>query len=65
MTRNYYANFDAYEFTFITGGLAEEETQISVWGKDLAGRELPAQRLVSDELVGSDLGPQGETGPQG
>ena len=37
VTRNYFANFDAIEFVFTTGGPAEERTQISVWGKNYQG----------------------------
>ncbi|TKH37083.1 collagen-like triple helix repeat-containing protein, partial [Paenibacillus polymyxa] len=49
LTRNFFAGFDAFEFVFTTSGPAEDETQISVWGKDALGQLVPAHRLVSDE----------------
>ncbi|KGE18361.1 hypothetical protein [Paenibacillus wynnii] len=52
VTRNYYANLDAFEFTFTTSGMAEEEVQISFWGKDSSGQLVTAHRLVSSELLG-------------
>ncbi|KAF6616607.1 collagen-like protein, partial [Paenibacillus sp. EKM102P] len=65
-TRNYFADLNAFEFVFTTSGAAENETQISVWGKDTFGQLVPAHRLVSDELLGTGLaGPQGDQGPQG
>ncbi|WP_307440997.1 hypothetical protein [Paenibacillus sp. V4I3] len=68
-TRNYFANFDAFEFVFTTSGPAAESTEISVWGKNASGQLVTAHRLVSDELLGSEVvgpqGPQGEQGPQG
>ncbi|MDO7485099.1 hypothetical protein ACIQYG_06325 [Peribacillus sp. NPDC096622] len=50
-TRNYYANFNAFEFLFTTGGLAEESTGISVWGRNASGQLISSQRLVSDEQL--------------
>jgi hypothetical protein len=44
ITKDYYANFDAFEFVFTTGS-AEDETQISVWGKDSTGS--PAIPIVA------------------
>lgn len=66
LSRSYFANFDAIEFVFTISGPAENETQISVWGKNAAGEFVPAHRLVSDELLGTEIAePQGDTGPQG
>lgn len=56
ITRNYFANLDAYEFVFTTEGLAELQTEVSVWGKDSAGRLVTAHRLVSAELLGAEEG---------
>lgn len=53
VTRNYLANFDAYEFVFTTSGLAEESTDISVWGKNGSGTIIGAQRIVADEQLES------------
>ena len=65
-TRNYFANFDAFEFVFTTSGPAEESTEISVWGKNASGQLVTAHRLVSEELLGSEMsGPQGPQGVQG
>lgn len=65
ITRNLTANFDAFEFVFTTSGPAEASTQISVWGRDVAGQLVAAHRVVSDELLGSNQGVQGPQGPQG
>lgn len=51
LTRNYFADFDEYQFVFTTGGDAETSTQISVWGKDASGNLVASQRLVSDEIL--------------
>ena len=48
-SRNYFANFDAFEFVFTTSGLAEENSEISVWGRNLSGEIMSLHRLVSDE----------------
>lgn len=53
ITRNYTANFNAYEFVFTTSGLAEESTDISVWGKNGSGTIIGAQRIVADEQLES------------
>ncbi|OIJ18548.1 hypothetical protein BKP45_19080 [Anaerobacillus alkalidiazotrophicus] len=52
VTKTYSANFNAFEFVFITGGDAEADTDISVWGKNAAGQLVTAHRLVSSELLG-------------
>ncbi|MEK4236676.1 hypothetical protein BSK65_00620 [Paenibacillus odorifer] len=52
LTKNYYADFDAFEFVFTTSGLAEQQVQISVWGKDADGQLVSAHRLVASEQLG-------------
>lgn len=56
ITRNYFADLDAYEFVFTTEGLAELQTETSVWGKNSAGQLVTAHRLVSAELLGAEEG---------
>ncbi|WP_113928044.1 collagen-like protein [Bacillus sp. P14.5] len=71
ITRNFYADFDGFEYVFTIQGASEEEVQISIWGKGASDQIVAAHRLVSDELLGTDKGatgpqgPQGATGPQG
>ncbi|WP_404332370.1 hypothetical protein [Mesobacillus maritimus] len=52
ITKNYFADLNAFGFEFITGGDAEDDTDISVWGKNAAGQLVTAHRLVSSELLG-------------
>lgn len=52
ITRDYFADLDAFEFVFSTTGIAEPEAQVSVWGKNSAGQLVTAHRLVSQELLG-------------
>ena len=56
ITKNYYANFNAFEFVFTTSGLAEQQIQISAWGKDSTGQLVSAQRLVASEQLGAKSG---------
>ncbi|RIW30726.1 hypothetical protein D3H55_16490 [Bacillus salacetis] len=68
ITRTFYANFDGFEYVFAIEGAAEEDVQISVWGKNSVGQIVAAHRLVSSEILGAEngaQGPQGATGPQG
>jgi hypothetical protein len=60
VTKDYFANFDAFEFVFTTSGLAEESTEISVWGKSGSGQLIAAHRIVLDELSES-VGPGVQT----
>ncbi|MGQ3480271.1 hypothetical protein [Paenibacillus sp. TY11] len=53
ITKNYTANFDAYEFVFTTNGPAEESTNISVWGRNGSGAIIDVQRIVADEQLES------------
>lgn len=50
LTRNYFANLDAFEFIFTTGGAAESQVEISVWGKQASGQLVDAHRIVVEEL---------------
>lgn len=50
VTRTYFANLDAFEFVFTVEGVAIEQTEISVWGKNENGQLVAAHRLVSSEL---------------
>lgn len=63
ITRDYFADLDAFEFVFSTTGIAEPEAQVSVWGKNAAGQLVTAHRLVSQELLGETGG--GITGATG
>lgn len=47
VTRNYYTQFDIFEFEFTT---TVADTEISVWGKDLTGAINAEHRLVPSEL---------------
>lgn len=49
LTRNYYADLDAFEFIFTTGALGEEEVEISVWGKQATGQLVDTHRVVAQE----------------
>ncbi|MDO0825300.1 hypothetical protein [Desulfosporosinus nitroreducens] len=60
ITKDYFANFDAFEFVFTTSGPAEGSTEISVWGKSGSGQLIAAHRLVLDELSVS-VGPGVQT----
>lgn len=48
VTRNYFANLDAFEFTFTTGD-AGERAGISLWGKQADGQLVDAHRVVAHE----------------
>lgn len=47
VTTNYYAEFDRFEFIFITGSI---DVTVSVWGKDAEGQLTTPHRVVSQEL---------------
>ena len=65
ITNNYYANFDAFEFTFTTPAVVNDPVQISVWGKSSTGALVTAHRLVSSELLGEIPSITGATGATG
>lgn len=66
ITKDYYADLDAFEFVFSTTGIGMSEAQLSVWGKNAAGQLVTAHRLVSQELLGEvGIGVTGATGATG
>ncbi|WP_416291802.1 exosporium glycoprotein BclB-related protein [Paenibacillus illinoisensis] len=65
VTNNYFANFDSFEFTFITTTTVNDPIQVSVWGKSSTGSLVTAHRLVSSELLGDIPGLTGATGATG
>lgn len=54
LTRNYFANLNAFEYVFTTSGTAAEDTQISMWGRNAAGQLNTSHRLVSEEQLGAE-----------
>ncbi|OIJ18527.1 hypothetical protein BKP45_18965 [Anaerobacillus alkalidiazotrophicus] len=50
VTRTFFANVNAFEFVFTTDGAAEDQTEISMWGKNPSGQLVARHRIVSDEL---------------
>ena len=65
LTKEYYADFDSYEFIFTTPVTINDPIQISLWGKNSAGQLVTAHRLVYSELYGETLGITGATGAAG
>ncbi|WP_336781237.1 exosporium glycoprotein BclB-related protein [Paenibacillus illinoisensis] len=65
VTNNYFANFDAFEFTFTTTTTVNDPVQVSVWGKSSTGSLVTAHRLVSSELLGDVPDITGVTGSTG
>ncbi|MEK3793892.1 hypothetical protein MKX42_19340 [Paenibacillus sp. FSL R7-0204] len=51
ITKNYFANLNAFEFIFTVEDAASEVIQISAWGKNSAGQLVTAHRLVSSEVL--------------
>jgi hypothetical protein len=49
LTRNYFADLDAFEFEFSTLDDAEVEVGISVWGKQSSGELVDPHRIVARE----------------
>ncbi|SHI79307.1 hypothetical protein [Desulfosporosinus lacus] len=45
--RNYFAEFDAFEFQFI---VSTEAVKVTAWGKDAAGNLTTAHRVVAQEV---------------
>lgn len=67
ITKNYFADFDTFEFFFTTASLPDNPIQISFWGKDRAEKLVAPHRLVTAELLGYDeaTGATGVTGAKG
>ncbi|WP_405170298.1 exosporium glycoprotein BclB-related protein [Paenibacillus sp. FSL H8-0280] len=65
VTNNYFANLDAFEFTFTTTATVNDPVQVSVWGKSSTGALVTAHRLVSSELLGDIPSITGVTGATG
>ena len=65
MNNDYFANFDAFEFTFTTTATVNDPIQVSVWGKSSTGSLVAAHRLVSSELLGEIPSIAGATGVTG
>lgn len=49
LTRNYFADLDAFEFEFTTLDDVEAEVGISVWGKQASGQLVDPHRIVAWE----------------
>lgn len=72
LVRNYYVQFDAFEFKFST---SSDAVEISAWGKDATGNLTTAHRVLPAELatIGTsgitcatgDTGATGMTGATG
>ncbi|CAH1057700.1 exosporium glycoprotein BclB-related protein [Paenibacillus pseudetheri] len=65
LTKDYYANFDSFEFVFTTPIVLDDPIQVSVWGKSSTGQLVTAHRLVYSELYGENIGYSGATGATG
>ncbi|WP_405173329.1 exosporium glycoprotein BclB-related protein [Paenibacillus sp. FSL H8-0260] len=65
VNRDYYANFDSFEFLFTTPITIDDPIQISIWGKSSTGQLVTAHRLVYSELYGENIGITGATGATG
>ncbi|WP_340399032.1 hypothetical protein [Paenibacillus sp. FSL H8-0079] len=55
VTRNYFADLDAFEFVFGTDVEGVEEVGISVWGKQASGQLVDAHRVVAHEKTVNDI----------
>ncbi|MDH6373232.1 hypothetical protein M2444_005062 [Paenibacillus sp. PastF-3] len=49
LTRNYFADLDAFEFVFATLEEVEAQVGISVWGKQASGQLVDPHRVVAWE----------------
>ncbi|MGC5773953.1 hypothetical protein [Paenibacillus pabuli] len=49
VTRDYFADLNAFEFVFGTSTEGTEEVGISVWGKQASGQLVDAHRVVEHE----------------
>ncbi|MEK3669224.1 hypothetical protein [Paenibacillus sp. FSL R10-2771] len=55
VTRDYFADLDAFEFIFTIGEATGEEIGISVWGKSSTGLLVNAHRIVTHEKLSSEV----------
>lgn len=55
VTRNYFADVDAFEFEFGVSADLVGDVGISVWGKDSSGQLVDAHRVVEHEKTVQDL----------
>ncbi|WP_310829954.1 hypothetical protein [Paenibacillus pedocola] len=51
LSRDYFADLDAFEFMFTTNGNVETELGISVWGKQADGQLAEVHRVVAHEKL--------------
>ncbi|MBW4081128.1 exosporium glycoprotein BclB-related protein [Paenibacillus sp. S150] len=65
ITNSYFADLDAFEFTFTTSAAVDDPIQVSLWGKSSTGSLVTAHRLVSSELLGEVPSITGATGATG
>ncbi|MEK5256480.1 exosporium glycoprotein BclB-related protein [Paenibacillus sp. FSL F4-0125] len=65
LTKDYYADFDSFEFLFTTSAQIDDPIQVSVWGKSSTGQLVTAHRLVYSELYSEYIGYTGATGETG
>ncbi|MBW4081127.1 hypothetical protein [Paenibacillus sp. S150] len=54
VTRDYFANMDAFEFIFTTDSADPEAIGISLWGKQASGQLVDAHRVVEQENTVED-----------
>lgn len=52
-TTTYFADLNAFQFTFDAPEAGGESVEVSVWGKQTSGALQAVHRIVLDELVGS------------
>lgn len=52
LTKNYFADLDAFEFEFTTTETVKAKIGISVWGKQASGQLVNAHRVVAWEKEG-------------
>lgn len=55
VSKNYFADLDAFEFVFETSAEGVEEVGISVWGKQSSGQLVDAHRIVVHENTVKDI----------
>ncbi|MDR6723318.1 hypothetical protein J2W91_001770 [Paenibacillus amylolyticus] len=55
VSKNYFADLDAFEFVFETSAEGVGEVGISVWGKQASGQLVDAHRIVVHENIVKDI----------